>query len=147
MVDNAQTTANTHKPDLISELLLIPHSWSWNHATPMRSVLLATGASRGELLAVIGTPAKPLEIAGWSISYDPTTDRVRFRREQPPPPRAGQSPAARTMPQVAATRPAPAPLDPQQVGTAARQYQAEQRAEGREISATEAVAHVLERGR
>lgn len=131
-----------HKRDLISELLRIPQSSSSNYQVPVRNILLdIPGTTRAELLAVVGTEAKPLSIAGWRISYDEERDFVCFMRDKPSPPQPAVARVGSVPPPV--TRPTPVPMNPVTVGAQAQEYQRQERAKGREISATEAVRHIM----
>ena len=125
------------KRDLIGELLRIPPLTATFYTVPVGNILNDIHTTRPELLAVVGSEAKPLIIAGWNITYDEARDRVRFMRAK-----AIASPTTYRPP---VTRPtsAPAPMNPVTVGSQAQAYQREQRAKGREISATEAVAHIM----
>ena len=83
----------------------------------------------------------------WKLTLDTATDRVLFERTS----RAitdlpVRIPHASTKPRSVPLRvapPAPQPIDPLALALAAREYQDAELKAGREISTTQAVAHVL----
>lgn len=91
---------------------------------PISPLLREIAASRSELLSLVATGARA---GDYSITVAPF-DNVRFDRVQ-------TSTSAPAVPSGA--------FDAEAIGKAARQYQVAERKEGREISATDAVAHVL----
>lgn len=113
------------------------------HFRPIDPLLRELSAGRDELLELV---AKPITAGDFEVSLD-RGDCVRFERIARP------STAARA-PSIAVAPPAPhfqagpaSEFDPAAIGKQAQAYQATERNAGREVSATEAVRHVLETAR
>jgi hypothetical protein len=109
---------------------------------PVAEVCLRGDFERHELLAAIGGSAL---VHRWRLSIDKTTDRVLYEKTdrsitQPPVTLPHASAKPRSVPVAPA---APQVIDPVATATKAREFQDSELKAGREISASQAVAHVL----
>lgn len=105
---------------------------------PVPELLERGGLKRPELLAAVGSTAL---VHDWKITLDLSSDRVLYQRMS----RDVTAPIVRmaqTKPTPRTALPTPPVIDPIAVGQRAREYQDAERKAGREISATQAVAHV-----
>ena len=123
-------------PDVISTLLNFPPSYAVDtFSLPLATIFSESRLTREQLLPAIGSG---MRVGGWTVSYDAEYDRVHYVRIKPLPRPATPIPRSGLAVPVA-----PRPIDPVAVGLAAREFQDAELKAGREVTATEAVAHVM----
>jgi hypothetical protein len=107
---------------------------------PAATVCKELGSSPDELRNLIRTS---IVCADFEITFE-RGDQLRFERIARPSTPAGVPSAAASASQAQAFKSGPdSTFDPNEVGTRAREYQIAEQKAGREVSATDAVAHVL----
>lgn len=105
---------------------------------PVPELLERGGFKRHELVEAVGGAAL---VHDWKVTLDIPSDRVLYERTS----RDVTEPLVRmkhTKPVAHVAPPAAEIMDPVTVGQRAREYQDAKRKAGREVSATEAVAHI-----
>jgi hypothetical protein len=130
-------TASANGPDVLSALLKFPPSYVSTFSLPLATIFLESTLTREQLLPAVGSGTR---VGEWTVTFDARHDRLNYVRIKPL-----ARPAAPPLRAVPPAPVAPRPFDPAVVGAKAREHMDSEYTKGNEITACEAVDHVLGR--